>query len=438
MSGLTGLMICCATLPAAAAEEAGPAGRRAGRVRLDGRSLADDGGAFNALGASLFYGAWAFKHDRPRLERNLATLARHGFDYVRVLGVVGDPNRPDSWDGRESDWRDPDYAKTIAGLTDLAYDAYGLRVEWTLVGDGQKVIPDRADRFRLADTFLAMSRGREHKIVHFEVANEAWQNGFAGAGGERQLRELTKYLNDRTDVLVAASAGADAAQGERLYAGGVADVATVHFDRDVSKADGHWRPVRQPWGHQFSGLPVGSNNEPIGPGSSVAAEDDPVKLVAAAIVTYVSGLPMYVYHSKAGIRGHDEMSDMPGVGAFAHLKKIVPHDLASWSPKNAHWPDSPFRMYARDRDGVLVADQARTDVAGGTGAVRVYAAVNGDDFFVVPFGVEGGVVLEPRRRSEFEVVDPMTGDVLAHKSLAAGERFELAGRELFVLRGRVR
>src|SRR5215208_921250 len=55
--------------------------RRTGPVRLDGRSFADDGGKFNALGASLFYGAWAYKHDRPRLERNLATLSRNGFDY---------------------------------------------------------------------------------------------------------------------------------------------------------------------------------------------------------------------------------------------------------------------------------------------------------------------------------------------------------------------
>ena len=408
-------------------------------MRLDGRSLADDGGKFNALGASLFYGAWGYKNDRPRLERNLVTLSRNGFDYVRVLGVVGDPNAPDSWDGRESDWRDPDYGGTIAGLTDLAYDKYGLRVEWTLIGDGQKNIPARADRLRLVDSFLAMARGRKHKIIHFEIANEAWQNGFASPEGETQLRELTKYMNDRTDVLVAASAAADAEQAKRLYAGGVADVATVHFDREASKADGHWRPVRQPWEHQFSGLPVGSSNEPIGPGSSVAAENDPVKLVAAALVAYVSGLPMYVYHSKAGIRGHEELAelaDMPGVGSFVHLKKVVPPDLASWTPKNAHWPDSPFRVFARDEAGKLVPDRMWPDLKGGTGAVRVYGAVQGSAFFVVPFGVKRGVVMEPRRACAFEVIDPMTGAVLALKKLAAGQRFELTGREIFVLHGR--
>ena len=429
-------MVCLASLQVHGAEANVQAGRRSGPVRLDGRSLADAGGKFNALGASLFYGAWAYKHDRPRLERNLATLARYGFDYIRVLGVVGDANVPDSWDGRESDWRDPDYSTTIAGLTDLAYDKYGLRIEWTLIGDGQKNTPDRADRLRLVDTFLAMSRGREHKVIHFEIANEAWQNGFAGAEGARQLRELTKYMNDRTDVLVAASAPVDAEHARRLYAGGVADIATVHFDRDVSKADGHWRPVRQPWEHQFSGLPVGSSNEPIGPGSSVAAENDRVKLVAAALVTYVSGLPMYVYHSKAGIRGHEDLADMPGVDSFVHLKELVPPDLASWVPKNAHWPDSPFRAYARDAAGSPVPDTMWPDHKGGNGAVRVYGAVHDQEFFVVPIGVKGSLTLEPRRKAEFEVIDPMTERVLDRKRLEAGRRFELAGRELFVIRGR--
>ena len=70
-------LVCLAlACPVAAADS--PT-RRSGRVRLEGRSLADDGGKFNALGASLFYGAWAYRHDRPRLERNLKTLSRSGF-----------------------------------------------------------------------------------------------------------------------------------------------------------------------------------------------------------------------------------------------------------------------------------------------------------------------------------------------------------------------
>ena len=93
-----------------------------------------------------------------------------------------------------------------------------------------------------------MSKGREHKIMHFELANEAWQNGFEGDAGREQLRVLTKYMRDNSEHLVAASApeGPDCATIQAIYAGDVADLATIHFDRDISKVDGPWRPVRQP------------------------------------------------------------------------------------------------------------------------------------------------------------------------------------------------
>ena len=66
----------------------------------------------------------------------------------------------------------PDYDKVIAGLTDLAYDKYGLRVQWTLFGGAPSTPPGRA-REALVDRFATMSRGREHKIFAFEIANEA-------------------------------------------------------------------------------------------------------------------------------------------------------------------------------------------------------------------------------------------------------------------------
>ncbi len=60
---------------------------------------ADAAGPFNALGATLFWGAWAYKFDRPRLERNLEVLSAAGIDYVRVLGSVGGA----SWEDRQTD-----------------------------------------------------------------------------------------------------------------------------------------------------------------------------------------------------------------------------------------------------------------------------------------------------------------------------------------------
>ena len=424
----------------AVACEAPPA-QRHGPVRLDDGVLVDDDGPFNALGTTLMWGAWAYKFDRPRLDTNLAAIADAGFDYVRLLGVVGDPDNPDYWDGREIDWRWPDYAEVIAGLTDLAYDRYGLRVQWTLIGDGQIAIPHEQDRYALADGFLAMAAGREQKIILLEVANEAWQNGFAGDDGVAQLRALTVYLRDRTDILVAASApqGHECDDYQRIYGGGVADIATIHFDRNVRLRDGHWRPVRQPWELAYcEGMPPGSNNEPIGPGASVAEEADPLKLVSAAIATYVCNLPMYVYHTSAGVRGDAHIFDMPGFHAFGALRTILPPDLVGWSRRNAHWDNSSFVVYAEDPAGEH-ADTMWPDLRDATsGTVRAYGDVNGDEFLVFVFGILNRVLMEPRRAMRFEVIDPITGAQRAEYDLAAGERFELSGSEALLLRGRYR
>ncbi|MBL8922033.1 MAG: hypothetical protein JNJ54_24500 [Myxococcaceae bacterium] len=417
--------------------------KRTGRVRLDGNSFADDQGRFNALGTTYMSALWQYQNDRPRLERTLGELKANGVDYIRALGVVGDVNNPDYWDGREIDWKAPGYKDAVAGLTDLAYDKFGLRVEWTLIGDGQKNIPNERDRFGLVDTFLEMSKGREEKIMHFEVANEAWQNGFSGDDGAEQLRRLTKYMNDRTDVLVASSApdGWEATDVEKIYRGGVADLATYHFDRDTSKTEGNWRPVRQPWEWQYlggnNGVPrVATNNEPIGPGASVASENDPMKLVSGAIVSHLSGLPGYVYHTNAGVRGDQEFSSMAGLDAFKAMKSYLPADLSSWSRKNAHWSDSPFKVYAKDDRGRLEADKMWPDLPGATGVVRSYGAVNGNEFFVYPMGIKGSVTMEPRRNVEFDVIHPLTGQVVDRKQVRAGEQFSLTGADAYVLKGR--
>lgn len=412
---------------------------RTGLVELVDHSLEDDQGAFNALGASLFWAAWAGRNDVAKLEANLQFLADNGFHYIRALGVVGDPNEADYWDGREIEWQWADYAQVIADVTDLAFDQYGLRVQWTLIGDGQVSIPNEADRYALVDTFLAMSQGREEKIIMFEIANEAWQNGFGGSDGIDQLRDLSQYMKDRTDILVAASApsGHECEDAEDIYAGGIADIATIHFDRQIGFADGPWRPVRQPWEHEYcAGVPVGSNNEPIGPGSSVNTENDPVRLVSAAIATYVSNLPMYVFHSDAGVRGFTDLWEPAGADAFVPMHSLVPGNLASWSRRNAHWSDAPLQAFARDENGSWHADQMWPDLDDPTGGVvRAYGAVWEDNFFVFPFGILNEVLLEARQDMSLGVFDPMTGLQVESMSLSAGQQFTLSGYEALVIVG---
>ena len=160
-----------------------------------------------------------------------------------------------------------------------------------------------------------------------------------------------------------------------------------------------------------------------------------MKLNAAAIATFVSNLPLYVFHTKAGVRGDADLADMPGLDAFRALHDLVPGDLASWSRRNALWPDSPFRAYSVDGGGDLVEDMW-PNVPGATGgATRVYSGVSDDSFFTFPMGVLGRVILEPRQNVEFDLIDPMSGQVIEHRVVDAGQQFELSGAETFVIKG---
>ncbi len=416
--------------------------RRTGVVRVENKALVDDQGAFHALGTSLFWALWGYQNDRARLEQNLAYLADNGFDYIRVLGVVGDPNGPDYWDGREAVFAWPDYAEAIRGLTDLAYDSYGLRVQWTLIGDGQVSVPTEVERYALVDAFVAMAAdGRAHKVILFEIANEAWQNGFGGDDGIAQLRELSSYMKGATDVLVAASApeGASCEDMLLVYEGDVADVATIHFDRNVSLVDGPWRPVRQPWGLEGEcnlGI-VGNNNEPIGPGSSVASEIDVERLVAGAIATYVANIPFYVFHTRAGIRGDDDIWNMAGASSFTHVKDLVPNDVTSWSRRNAYMNGHPFIVFAGDESGTLYADDMWPDFGGSasSGVVRMYGQIAGDRFFTFPMGIKNFVELEARYGLDYEVRHPLTGELVQQGSLDQGAHLRLEGAGAFVVTG---
>jgi hypothetical protein len=414
-------------------------GGRHGPVRLVDHSLEDDGGRFNALGASMFWAPWGYKLDRSRLESELQYLADRGFHYIRALGVVGDPVNPDSWDGREIDEAWPDYDAVIAGLTDLAYDRYGLRVQWTLIGDGQVAVPTEPERYALADRFLAMAASRRDKIILFEIANEYYQNGFDGADGLAQLRALARYMSERTDILVAASAptSADCGAVQEVYGGDVADIATIHFSRTTDQADGVWRPSRMPWDFAAcTGVPVGANNEPIGPGSSVTSIDEVPPLAAAPLVTWVSGLPMHVFHSSAGVRGFEAFADMIGIDAQHHLMALAPGDLASWPRTECGDAESPFRCYARDGT-TWVADAMWPELGNPTGgAVRVYTATSGDAFFTVAIGVRAELQLEALRALQVDVVDPITNQVIGSHTLVAGEIVLVGdGREVVVVRG---
>ncbi|HET6583335.1 MAG TPA: hypothetical protein VFG69_07805, partial [Nannocystaceae bacterium] len=211
---------------------------------------------------------------------------------------------------------------------------------------------------------------------------------------------------------------------------------TVHFDRDVGQADGWWRPVWIPsLTRQCAGLPVPTNNEPIGPGASVTSEEDPERIVAATLATWLSGLPAHVFHSDAGVRGLTNLWEMAGATELAALETLVAGDLASWTPHDLTDPQGPLRVYA-SVGAELVADSTWPTVPGATaGVVQLLTSEQDGEFVALALGILGTAVVEARRAVELEIIDPRTGVIVDTRALAVGERIELSGAGALVLRG---
>ncbi len=351
--------------------------KRTGPVRLDRSAFVDDQGPWNALGTSLFWALWGEKHDPARLEQNLAWLAAREVDYIRILGMVGGP----SWADRTIDPHASDYWSTVDALM-RRLNRHGMRAQVTVFAAADYVMTDHNKRRAFATAWADYATAHAASILYLETANEYWQNGF----GVEDLRELTRLMRERTSVLVAASSPTmsypEVSETEEqraaidewmaIYGSGAADLMTMHFDRDISKSEGPWRPVRQPWEMQFGAFNTGVhayvNSEPIGPRSSVADDDDPERLVMSAVVTWLAKGAGYTLHTGAGVRGGGQADldrgraanvwDVPNLDttlrAIGRMRALLPV-LPNGSPKNSHWGDAPFNL--SDRDAVVRAYQ---------------------------------------------------------------------------------
>ncbi|HKX60961.1 MAG TPA: Ig-like domain-containing protein [Verrucomicrobiae bacterium] len=419
-------------------------------VRVNGKSLRDNTGPFLGLGASYFQALRRAKFDRPRLTNDLAVLAARGFNYVRILSMV-------NWDGLEiapvsfvnsagnavTGWTD--YAQQFRDMLDIIA-AHGLRAEVTVFADAQYVMPSKTTRRAHLDLILAGIAGREHKVVHLEVANEAWQNGFPGSTGISDLREFAQYLADRTSVPVAITSNDDLSDAgiTSLNVGSAADLATVHFSRDVGTIEGGWLPVRECYrAGNLPGVPPVTSNEPIGPGSSVSSENDPIKLCSAAIFAYIANLPAYVYHTRAGVSGwanccppsgaEARFENMAGINAYRFLRGILPGDLASWVRNDGLEASAPFTVFCNGQP-----NQYWPTIASPTsGCDRNIGSAKGREFVCFPMGIlGGGVTLQARRAMKFQVFNPLTGAVVSNVTMNVGNSITLPqGPGAYVLKG---
>ena len=417
---------------------------RTGRVDLEGHALQDDDGEFTGLGVTYFQALRRTKYDRARYRNDLDFLARNGVDYIRTLSMVG---WYDYWESKEiaphtfqnengttiQGWGD--YWQQFRDMIDIAYDEFGIRTQVTIFADAQ-LMPDETDRINHMDGVLSNIQGREEKVVMLEVANEYWQNGFPDPDGIENVRDFGQYLNDRTEVLVAISStfGGTNSSLVQMYQGSAADIATEHFTRTNDTVEGGWLPVRAPFRiNSVSSVPPVSSNEPIGPGSSVNTENDPIKLVSATAYAWMSGLPMYVFHSNAGVLGNTQFETMAGITNLRHVQELLPGDIANWQRTEGKDTISPFTNYANG-----VANRWWTEVSNPTsGAVRHIANVRGDEFYTLPIGIlGGGLQLQARQNMTIQVFNPLDGTVVLEAMPAANEHLTLdQGPEAYLIRG---
>jgi hypothetical protein len=264
--------------------------------------------------------------------------------------------------------------------------------------------------------------------MHFELANESWQNGFGGPDGVRQLRELALRLARRTDVPVAISdsEGHECDDHLTLYRDMPVEILTEHFPRDLAGPQKRWGPVTATWDvRNCPGLPpLISNNEPVGPKSSVASESDPHRVVAGAVASYMASVALYVLHTDAGVWGREPLTAMPDAAAIldglSAMKRYLPADIAGWRRHRRDSVEAPFAA---------------------TGGVDVFASVQreGNRFFVLPVGIDDGITLEARRPMQFDVLDLLTGARLERHDLKATEKLSLkGGRPAVVITGSLR
>jgi hypothetical protein len=391
--------------------------RRQGIVRATGRAFTDDDGLFMPLGTTLFWALWGWREDRDRLKENAQWIVDRGFQFVRVLCDVDGG----LWVDRKADPRWPDFQEQVAGLLDYAY-SIGLRVELTVTGGS--TYPDKV---RVAEMVAEAVAPRPHTVMYLEAANE-WDVG--SKVDEPTLQRMAQVLRSRTPCLVSLSSIPDPERIPDMMQNSAANLITPHTDRTSNLVDGRWRQVRQAFEYRDFRWPT-SHNEPAGPGSSVATNDDPLILAMMRAVGVLCGFGAYVLHTGAGIYGKDNQHptagfrpaniwQQPGIDAIAaavvNVVKPLPPDLPNWTKANNHWlPPLPQHPFPADRFWPEGSDH---------GQIRNYAAIAGARFFTMPIGIKNYVLFNPVRTCDVEVYDPLTGEMIRKERVSATFRLE--------------
>jgi len=301
-----------------------------GKVRAEGKKLLDDNGPFLALGATLFPMPWACLNDMARLKDNIRDMLDQGCECFRVGNVTGSGGsnvQEDSWYDRCLNPGVQGWQTWIDGnrqMFELAV-SMGFRVLSSIFLSADRL--SREDRRRAVQEMATLFNQFPDRVLYAEISNEAKLD-------TAESHELVSLLRQLCPWLLVTSTAADW--------GGDSNVVAQHPERKTQGEGGMWEHCEQMY-ECFHDKPyVGCVQEPIGPHSSVAEDDDPARLACDAVTGFVCGAPIYIYHCGAGIRFGGEADRNRNPSRHANFRDY-PTMPKTWEllrqAKNDFYPD---------------------------------------------------------------------------------------------------
>jgi len=391
-------------------------GARSGAVVSSGRAVRDDVGIYTPLGTSFFWAHWGWEHDRQRTEDNLKYLAAWA-DYTRAFGEVGGP----SWEDRTINPMQSNYEDIWKDYLDTAWGTYGVRTGLTIFAGGSGANTDLT-----VQKIINIVRGREEAIQWLEGANEAFQN----FQDEDKLRRVVQRLRGEFPTMLIGTSSPPAVYTQEAFDLDIANTLYLHSERQPGDED--WRQVRQ--GCEIMPMPTtGDNNEPPGFESSEAVLEDPLRLGCLAAVGYLSGMPQFVLHTGAGIRGGGRADLARGrksnlweygsrledaVVAIRIVTALMPPECPNWRKMKGHWAEAILKA-----DMVWSDDPNHYD----HGLVRIYGAYTDREFINIAFGVKKYVELTVQHGNwHITCYDALTGQPGLVQTFQQGQMFRLS------------
>jgi hypothetical protein len=380
------------------------------------------------LGVTWFWGAWARDNDLPRFDRNAAWLAKQGNYAPRMFGYVVN--------GGNYVHRQVTQSGLMRAMTRLR-DTYQRRSLPVILGDCSDLSDSqKTDQVNLFCDLMYADPSLANAVLLAEIGNEG---GHTGLQNIDLLARLYAIARNRLPSMLCAPTSAEdypwpdesGGQITDLYQRTGGRVLSMHPSRggDANAI------IRQTYGYNFLGLPqLGADTEPWGPSSSVAWSTSFEENAATALVCWISGYGLYVFHCGTGVYGirqdtpygprYENFDEDPAVVAILPqletLRASLPQDLSNFGrPHHADPKNNGLFPFITEPFTAWDKEFRET-------GMRAYANVSNDGRFVIGLvGQQREFVITPRNSMTFTVRRMNWQPLDATRTLAHGAPYTL-------------